>query len=220
MSPSPWPLTSVSVDDLRSRLREHTLRGERDAAWCVASVLHHMGVADTAETALFERDAPRNPLPRRKVDRFTWRAGLAHPDEDARISAVFEPLVPALFACVSASYRALALRRRDLVDPMTSDLMLGRSWDYVLSCLEPAIRPNLYLVDARRLHAADAAGGRAADVRALAGVPRAARAAGGAPWRAEGRAHPAWVTRVGIDPRGRRRPRGIRARVGWARILC
>ncbi|MCA9578418.1 MAG: hypothetical protein KC668_23460 [Myxococcales bacterium] len=105
-------------------------------------------MADTAETALYERDAPRNPLPRRKVDRFTWRAGLAHPDEDARISAVFEPLVPALFACVSASYRAHALRRRDLVDPLTSDLMLGLSWGYVLSCLEPAIRPNLYVVDA------------------------------------------------------------------------
>ena len=61
-----------------------------------------MGVADTAETALFERDAPRNPLPRRKVDRFTWRAGLAHPDEDARISAVFEPLVPALTPALTA----------------------------------------------------------------------------------------------------------------------
>ena len=94
---------------------------QREKSASVAYALHLLRQSDAEDERLVEelRSRPLRPA-KRPLSKEVWRM-LSHPEEDLRVAALFQAVLPVVQAGQGKSWAALGLSRRDRVEPSSSE---------------------------------------------------------------------------------------------------
>lgn len=125
-----------------------TKASDPDRAFRVASVLVHLGLADTPERELAKGLAPEGLIrPKTSLGSDAWKRFLFHPDEEVLTGEIFSVVAgPVLLGRVAALRHQNQLPKLDparLVDPKTSTLQAPRCFSWAASILGMPL-PRLY----------------------------------------------------------------------------
>ncbi|MGE0788549.1 MAG: protein kinase [Sandaracinaceae bacterium] len=128
----------------RALLAHYESVGSKDGAWLAACALVFLRAATKTETRLAHLHRARGEPPHdRGLDASGW-AALLHPDQDPRIDAVWEEVVPALARIHRRDEAAEEQARAIKVDYSRPTDELARAYRLAVGMLRPGTLPNLY----------------------------------------------------------------------------
>jgi len=121
-------------------LYAQTAQREKSAA--VAYALHLLRKADPEDERLVEelRARPLQPA-KRPISKELWRM-LSHPEEDPRLGALFQAVLPVVQAGHGKPWSALGLSRRDRVEPSSSEFY-AKALRYGIEMMD-SLMPEVY----------------------------------------------------------------------------
>ncbi len=116
-----------------------------DKAWCVASALSFLKLADKEQNQFFEQYRNKGMIrPVNRVDNELWLKCLMHPTEDILVGKIFETVTPAVLSLRVAPDKQYGLNKKHQVDPATSTAAFAKAFSFVAQVLSLPM-PRLFL---------------------------------------------------------------------------
>jgi tetratricopeptide (TPR) repeat protein len=130
------------IESLQALRKIYTSGKKPDESWCVCQALRCLKMADVDEEKFFKKyRLTRLPKVKQVITDDVWRELIAHPVQDATLTAIFATLQPAVVTTQAQKLSQLGLSDRNRVDPASDPTAMARMVVHVADTTSTLLPP-------------------------------------------------------------------------------